>query len=280
MALPFPPPTALLSSPSFVVSQPSDADVDAMAEVYYESFMTDPQNTYWWSRDRAAQVAWLRRRLRSKLRDPATRHFKIVDASSDDEIVAWARWTVPSGPSAGAFGVGFGAGAGAGESGHVHGHELGKNKAPEDTASSTSTTSATAINIEGGGAAGTAAPSTVDVPEGTDPAVVQHFFQAMVDMSQKWDSSSMLCLSVLCTSPRYFKRGAAKALLVPVLNIADAEGLRTYLEATAAGRPVYEKLGFRQVDVLRFDTAGAVEGRPEPFEVAIMIREPKKVGAN
>lgn len=268
MALPFPPPTAFLSSPSFVVSRPSEADVDAMAEVYYESFMTDPGNTYWWSRDRAAQVAWLRRRIRNKLRDPGTRHFKIVDASSNDEIVAWARWTVPSGPSAGAFGVGVTTGGGEGE--HGSGHELEKNKVPEEADSTAAT-----ITIESG-AAGAAAPLTVGIPEGAEPAVVQHFFQAIVDASKKWNSSnSMLGLSLLCTSPKYFKRGAAKALLLPMLAIADAEGLRTYLEATEGGKPVYEKLGFRQVDTLRFDTAGAVEGRTEPVEVSIMIREPK-----
>lgn len=62
-----------------------------------------------------------------------------------------------------------------------------------------------------------------------------------------------------------------------MLAIADAEGLQTYLEATASGKPVYEKLGFRQVDALRFDLAQLLPGgaRDDVVEISIMIREPK-----
>ena len=63
-----------------------------------------------------------------------------------------------------------------------------------------------------------------------------------------------------------------------MLAIADAEGLQTYLEATAGGRPVYEKLGFRQVDALRFNLAQVMPGRGrdgELVELSIMIREPQ-----
>ena len=65
-----------------------------------------------------------------------------------------------------------------------------------------------------------------------------------------------------------------------MLAIADAEGLQTYLEATASGKPVYEKLGFRQVDTLRFDLAQLLPGgaRDVVVEITIMVREPK--GAN
>jgi hypothetical protein len=42
-------------------------------------------------------------------------------------------------------------------------------------------------------------------------------------------------------------------LLRHVLDIADKEGRKTYIEATPAGHPVYRKLGFEDVDVIKVD---------------------------
>ncbi|RYP33590.1 hypothetical protein DL767_004705 [Monosporascus sp. MG133] len=227
MALPFPPPASL--SPSFIMARPTEADIEAMADVYFEAFELDRGNTYWWSPDRAAQLAWSRRRVERKMRDPSVRHFKITDVASGD-LVAWARWNVPEGKEA-VFGA---------------------------VADATAT-----------------APAVTDYPEGADPELCRGFFDAVDGMQKKWDAKSMLGLSVLCTSPKYFKRGAAKALLTPMLEIADAEGLRTILEATATGKPLYEKLGFREVDALKFDLSQLTKDMDGIYELTIMIREPK-----
>lgn len=86
----------------------------------------------------------------------------------------------------------------------------------------------------------------------------------------------MIGLSLLSTAPKYHRRGAGKALLVPMLAIADAAGLRSYVEATAAGRPLYEKLGFREVETLVLDAAAATGGRINGMStIWIMIREPQ-----
>ncbi|KAK5628705.1 hypothetical protein RRF57_004420 [Xylaria bambusicola] len=85
-------------------------------------------------------------------------------------------------------------------------------------------------------------------------------------------------LSLLCTSPKYHRRGAAKALLTPMLAMADTAGLQCYLEATPGGRPVYEKLGFRTVEVKEFDIGALTSGRMKGlYELSIMIREPQKL---
>lgn len=83
-------------------------------------------------------------------------------------------------------------------------------------------------------------------------------------------------LSLIATSTKYFKRGAAKALIVPMLEIADAQGLKTYLEATPAGKPVYEKLGFREVDALEFNLDELTKDHHGVYKLCIMIREPVK----
>jgi hypothetical protein len=60
-----------------------------------------------------------------------------------------------------------------------------------------------------------------------------------------------------------------------MLDIADREGHRTYLEATPAGKPVYEKLGFREVDSLEFNLDELTKGQQHGvYKLSIMIREP------
>ncbi|KAJ3552330.1 hypothetical protein NPX13_g11140 [Xylaria arbuscula] len=114
-------------------------------------------------------------------------------------------------------------------------------------------------------------------PRGSDPELCRSFFSALSSLSKKWDAEEMLGLSLLCTSPRYHRRGAAKALLAPMLAIADAAGLRCYLEATPGGRPVYEKLGFRVVEVKEFDLDALTSGKMNGcYKLSIMIREPQK----
>ena len=182
-----------LPSPSFTLARPTPADAESMANIYYDSFRTDPGNTYWWSRDRASQTTWLHQRVQKKLRDPSARHFKIVDVDGGDEMVAWARWAVPQGASAKAIRamdaiireerdvtrlVASGDGSAKADDAAVVG-EVG----PTTAADAEPTTTA-------GGRAG--APEVIDHPEGADPASCQEFFDAIVRMSKKWDSSSML----------------------------------------------------------------------------------------
>jgi hypothetical protein len=61
-----------------------------------------------------------------------------------------------------------------------------------------------------------------------------------------------------------------------MLAIADAVGLRSYLEATPTGRPIYEKLGYRTVEVREFDLTALTGGRSNGiYRLSIMIRDPQ-----
>ncbi|KAI1814449.1 hypothetical protein GGS20DRAFT_413331 [Poronia punctata] len=241
MALPFSPPASL--DPSFTISRPSEADIDKLAHVYYESFWTGQASIFWWSPDRDTMIDWLHVRVTNKMANPGVRHFQIVD-NNNGEVVGFTRWDIPKG-----YEDKFGAWTG-----------------PVDVKGTVKP------DVE-------AAPTpkaAVIPPRGGDPELCRAFFGAIAEASKRWDTSGMLGLSLLCTSPKYFRRGAARALLEPMLAIADREGLRTYLEATPAGYPVYEKLGFRTVEVIEFDLAAMTGGKQKRVDsLTIMIREPQ-----
>jgi len=48
----------------------------------------------------------------------------------------------------------------------------------------------------------------------------------------------------VCTDPAYRRRGYARALMLRVIELADAEGVSLELHASPWGRPLYEELGF------------------------------------
>ncbi|KAI2640175.1 acyl-CoA N-acyltransferase [Xylaria nigripes] len=120
-----------------------------------------------------------------------------------------------------------------------------------------------------GGLGGVVRPSTAKLPRGADPALFKSFFTMISRMSEKWYTKEML-------APKYHRRGAAKALMEPILAIADSVSLPCYLESTPTARPLYEKFGFQTVDVHDFDVSvlagGRMEGTTSTF---IMIREPR-----
>ncbi|KAK7973239.1 hypothetical protein PG996_007463 [Apiospora saccharicola] len=257
MDLPFPIPASL--APGFVLSPMTHADTDAAAVVYYESFKLDPANTYWWPKDLAPLLTWCSGRMRKKLDDPHVRNFKITDTATG-EMIAYARWDIPKGSSR------FGAWV-AGESDKVDVTALVESD-NQAAAADQATTQQPLIADD------KAAPAMGDYPEGGNHEIAEMFFSALNESQRKWTTDDMLGLSLLCVSPKYHRKGIATALLAPMLDIADAEGRKTYLEATVAGRPLYEKLGFREVDVLKFDFDALTKERNGLYKNFVMIREP------
>ncbi len=60
-------------------------------------------------------------------------------------------------------------------------------------------------------------------------------------------------LSTLCTDPKHQRRGAGTMLIHWGCDIAQKHGVPSFLEATPAGLPVYQKAGFEEVDRFEFD---------------------------
>jgi GNAT superfamily N-acetyltransferase len=80
-------------------------------------------------------------------------------------------------------------------------------------------------------------------------------------------------MNILAVVPAYQRLGLGKELLVPVLKMADKEGKKTYIEASAAGEKLYRRLGWVETGdtiSLDFTKYGAKGG----VDVNLMMREP------
>lgn len=88
-------------------------------------------------------------------------------------------------------------------------------------------------------------------------------------------TNTRLVVYLLQTDPAYQRKGLASMLLKYGLAMADSEGRKAYIEATAEGHPVYLKLGFRDIDVLRLDLSKW--GGTTPGVNTIMMRDPQPV---
>lgn len=80
-------------------------------------------------------------------------------------------------------------------------------------------------------------------------------------------------MNILGVHPDYQRLGLGAALLAPVLRRADAEGRKTYIEATAAGLGLYRKLGWKECgEPVRVDLKP--HGVDKVVETVLMMREP------
>jgi GNAT superfamily N-acetyltransferase len=70
-------------------------------------------------------------------------------------------------------------------------------------------------------------------------------------------------LNLVATRPEYQGKGAAGKLLRWGIQRADEDGTETYLEASPDGKPIYEHLGFKEVDRLVADLKEEVLGEKQ-----------------
>ena len=85
-------------------------------------------------------------------------------------------------------------------------------------------------------------------------------------------------LGILTTDPKHQHRGAGAMLVQWGCDVADELGLECYLEASDAGRRLYQKKGFTDVEYLDMDMSQYDKGRGMHRHV-VMIR-PVKGQAN
>ncbi|KAK7956899.1 uncharacterized protein PG986_006121 [Apiospora aurea] len=262
MTLPFKPLSSLPRR--FTMARCTPADVPQLWEVYSAACL-GTRFCYFWPPSLGAMGRWSDLRFRTRFQDPTDQQFKVFDAETG-RIAGFARWVVPAALDE-VMGEGF------------------------------RTYSAAESGL----------PEGIDVPEMADGAPAQawrSFFEPVKASGVKWDSkhklsrfatnlpknsntSKTLCvrvylltekngpldLSLLCFHPSYQGRGLSTALLKPMLDLADQQGITAYLEALENATPVYEKLGFKKVDEIVYDESKT--GHEGVRRIDIMLREPK-----
>ncbi|KAH9901901.1 hypothetical protein F4778DRAFT_781784 [Xylariomycetidae sp. FL2044] len=82
-------------------------------------------------------------------------------------------------------------------------------------------------------------------------------------------------LELLAVDPEYQGKGAGTALVEWGTGAADRQGIKSIVEATPAGRRVYEKCGLRaEIEEMQFDVGDEFSERTKP-KLVFMTREPQ-----
>ncbi|KAH8663083.1 hypothetical protein BGZ60DRAFT_433096 [Tricladium varicosporioides] len=224
----------------FILAPCTPLDIPSMIAIYLSAFSTDPLSAATFPRDAIPPSEfnrWLTNRFQRTFTQPEIRTFKIVDTTTG-EMCALARWAFPYEFS--------------------HG-ELQKKEEERKIKE--------ALKAKG---------EDDSWPLGANLPICHAKFGGIdAARSKHCSPSSDYAIQLLCVSPDYQRKGLGGMLLRHGLEMTDREGKRAYIEATARGKVVYERLGFEVVDLVEVDlrTWGG-EGVERNW---IMIREPKKV---
>ncbi|KAJ5177559.1 Acyl-CoA N-acyltransferase [Penicillium coprophilum] len=84
-----------------------------------------------------------------------------------------------------------------------------------------------------------------------------------------------LTLDYLTTDPSFWRRGIGRMLVQSGLQIADQQGMKTYVMSEPAALKLYLSLGFQLVDTVSVDYSQY--GGTEPMVMYFLIREPSQV---
>ncbi|KAJ5209958.1 Acyl-CoA N-acyltransferase [Penicillium cf. griseofulvum] len=86
-------------------------------------------------------------------------------------------------------------------------------------------------------------------PPSSDKELCDRFFHGMESRHEKWmGERPHYYLDMLGVNPCYQGKGLGSKLLKWGLKRADDEGVEVFLSASPAGKPLYAKHGFREVD--------------------------------
>ena len=118
-------------------------------------------------------------------------------------------------------------------------------------------------------------------PENGDSELADYFFGTMCNKHHEiMGGTKHWYLEMVATKTEYQGRGAAGQLLRWGLERADQDETVAFLEASPAGKPVYERFGFRERDRLVVNLEGKGKGLPgeEEFIEVFMVRDITKQG--
>ncbi|KAL4817430.1 acyl-CoA N-acyltransferase [Aspergillus spinulosporus] len=194
-------------------------------------------------------------RYLQKIAQPRIRVLAAVDEDSG-AIVGCARWSFP-GPAAATS-----------TDGRDQGQGQDKRAQSESESESASASASASAHASGAEAESTFLP----LPEGTNRAVYDGFFQTLKEKGKKHLRDDDIVLDFLATRPEYQGKGVGTALLRWGIEQADQQQRRIYLEATTEGYPVYAKRGWRAVETIEMDYGRW--GGEGCQKLTLMVRDP------
>lgn len=101
------------------------------------------------------------------------------------------------------------------------------------------------------------------VADGEERKRAQKALSPVTEKRAKWTSGKgHAILMYMATDPAWRRKGAATACVQWGLDLCKELGIMAYLEASPAGAPVYEKLGFGVVDQIESEFDGEVSVSP------------------
>lgn len=81
-------------------------------------------------------------------------------------------------------------------------------------------------------------------------------------------------MNLLAVRPEYQRKGLGSMLLAPVLELADKDNAKTFIQASALGIGLYLKHGWVEVDEIVMDFSPY--GGAKQTKTALLVREPKR----
>ena len=123
--------------------------------------------------------------------------------------------------------------------------------------------------------ASTENPWDVELPPTANIALYNRFFGDLNAVRVKWlGGKRHILMAILAVDPEYQRMGVGHELLRWGLDLADEEQVETWIDASAAGHPLYKQFGWEDVGKVDIDL-GPWGGEPKVSSVINMIRPPK-----
>ncbi|KAI9036171.1 GNAT family N-acetyltransferase [Aspergillus affinis] len=191
----------------------TEADTARIHEIIFEAFESDPLHILMFPREHASNYKeYMHESLRSKLRDPTTTSLKVVDKTltGDASIIGYARWKFP----------------------------IDQDQSQQQTPTSQENQTSEEEKPKS---------PNVPFPAHANKQLMDFFGSQITKLRGQFvDPSRDFVLDFLATDPKHQGRGVGKVMLKYGLDELDRRGneAKAYLESTAAGMPVYKKIGF------------------------------------
>ncbi|KGO41750.1 Acyl-CoA N-acyltransferase [Penicillium expansum] len=114
-------------------------------------------------------------------------------------------------------------------------------------------------------------------PIGLNPGEMMRFRSAPLEEADAriMSDGPFLTLDYLTTDPSFWRRGIGSMLVQSGLEIADQQGVKTYVMSEPAALKLYLNLGFKLVDTVTVDYSHY--GGTEPMVEYFLVREPSQI---